>query len=165
MSEAEAGDTTDPVGDEIRSEPLDGRPLMVLREIRGLTQEQLVTRSGVSRATISRIENGEKGIDRDVRAKLAHGLDLPASTFDDALDFIRYVDRLVGRGSFWATGRTPDRVPSGVASDEVAEGAGSAGRAARNEQNRRVAEAFGRSTKDLVLRLLDTASERPSDDY
>ena len=46
-----------------------------LRKVKGWSQNELATRSGVKQSTISRIENGTKSVDFGVLEKLANALD------------------------------------------------------------------------------------------
>lgn len=57
-----------------------GRRIAEAREQRGLTQEQLAERVGVSRSTIARIETGAATPGLDVGLALAHELGEPVET-------------------------------------------------------------------------------------
>ena len=58
-----------------------------LREGRGWTQTELAERAGITRVTLSRIENGHtKGIDFDTLDKLAKALDCHPATLIERRD-------------------------------------------------------------------------------
>lgn len=55
-----------------------GRRLRILRDERGLTQEQLAERAGIDNKTVSRCENGHYAISVDQVARLARALGVPS---------------------------------------------------------------------------------------
>ena len=62
--------------------PAPNRHLLVLaREIRGLTQQQLATLSGIDQGAISRYENGMKPITQAIIEVLAEALSFPVAFF------------------------------------------------------------------------------------
>ncbi len=63
-----------------------GRLIKDLRKVRGLTQEQLAERSGLSADTIRRAEHGDFSPSLKTIGKLARGLDLALSTLFSAFD-------------------------------------------------------------------------------
>lgn len=144
-------------GEEVR---FDGRPLLVLRHARGLTQEQLFVRSGVRTATISRIETGKTPLDSALRESLARGLGIPPFVFDDIVAVLDYVDRMAGQGAVWAMGSRRRAGAAPVQSDEIAEGSAPADEWSRNLENSLLADAAGRSVRELLLRILDRLPER-----
>jgi transcriptional regulator with XRE-family HTH domain len=150
------------VGDA--SEPLDGRPVSVLREIRGLTQEQLAQAAGISRSKLSGIETGERGMDREVRVKLARGLGVPVRVFDQTLDFVRHVDREAGIDRSWTWGAALGWSGSATRGDEVVDGSAATRHAMRRQKHRRIAESVGRATEALVFEHLESTYEKTYDD-
>ncbi|HLT36771.1 MAG TPA: helix-turn-helix transcriptional regulator, partial [Enhygromyxa sp.] len=57
-----------------------GRHVRSLRRARGMTQEVLAQRSGLSADTIRRLEHGSFSPSLETLRKLCHGLDLMLST-------------------------------------------------------------------------------------
>jgi transcriptional regulator with XRE-family HTH domain len=55
--------------------------LIMAREIRAMTQQQLSAASGVDQGAISRYENGEKRLTDEVVAALAEALEFPVLFF------------------------------------------------------------------------------------
>ena len=61
--------------------------LRAWRRYRGLTQEQLAERAGISHSTVSRVENGESDLTRTTAAPLAAALKIrTADLFRDPAD-------------------------------------------------------------------------------
>lgn len=60
---------------------MDGKLVRYWREKRGLTQEQLAKEVGVSRPTITQVENGVHGLTEDNRRRLVDALDLTMAEF------------------------------------------------------------------------------------
>lgn len=56
-----------------------GRRIRELRQKRGLTQEQLALRSGVTRPILNEVENGKRGLLFERLYDIAEALDVPAS--------------------------------------------------------------------------------------
>ena len=70
----------------MRPPPSFGRYVRDLRQARGLTQEQLAERSGLSTDAVRRIEHGRFSPTLTTLSKLAHGLRLSLSTFFGGLE-------------------------------------------------------------------------------
>jgi transcriptional regulator with XRE-family HTH domain len=60
-----------------------GLNITILRERKGLTQEQLAELAGLHRAYIGQIERGEKNIGLRNLEKIAKGLNVPVKTLLD----------------------------------------------------------------------------------
>ncbi|MCV7355343.1 helix-turn-helix domain-containing protein [Mycolicibacterium fluoranthenivorans] len=56
-----------------------GRRIRELRQKRGLTQEQLALKSGVTRPILNEVENGKRGLLFERLYDIAEALDVPAS--------------------------------------------------------------------------------------
>lgn len=56
-----------------------GRQIRELRQTRGLTQEQLALKSGVTRPILNEVENGKRGLLFERLYDIAEALDVPAS--------------------------------------------------------------------------------------
>lgn len=80
-----------------------GAHIASLREARGLTQEVLAERSGLSEATIRRVEISSKSPSFNTLRRLAAGLDIQLGTLFDAYDLgarnpsRELIDLLAGR--------------------------------------------------------------------
>lgn len=146
------------------SEPLDNRHVAVLREIRGMTQEQLAKAAEINRSKLSSIENGEKGIDREVREKLARGLGISVRVLEQTSEFIRHVDREAGVDWSWTREAVPDRAGPTTGGDGVGDSSAATRRAIRRRTHRRIAESVGRATEALVYEHLEAVSEATYDD-
>ena len=70
-----------------------GMVLLMSREMRNLTQEELAKKAKLSRTTITNIENGNQSIPLDVLFFLAKALDIPA------YKLIRLIEILVRIGN------------------------------------------------------------------
>ncbi len=55
--------------------------LKEIREKKGITQDELAEKSGISRATISKLENEASVFNSQTLSKLADALDTPVSKF------------------------------------------------------------------------------------
>jgi len=62
-----------------------GKHLAALREKRGISQEKLSTLAGISRETISHIENGRQWARLSMLHTLAKALDIPTKELLDGL--------------------------------------------------------------------------------
>lgn len=56
-----------------------GRRIRELRQKRGLTQEQLALKSGVTRPILNEVENGKRGLLFERLYDIAEALEVPAS--------------------------------------------------------------------------------------
>jgi transcriptional regulator with XRE-family HTH domain len=145
-------------GEEAR---FDGRSLILLRHARGLTQGELSDRSGVSTGTISRIENGKTYLDSALRESLARGLGVPPFVFDDIVAVLDYVDRMAGQGALWNVGSRRGASPGTVRTDEVGEDSAQASEWSRYLEDTLLADAAGRSMRELLLRVLERLRDPP----
>lgn len=141
--------------------PLDGRPLVLLRHARDLTQEELARRSGVSTRTLSRVENGDTLLDPAVKEEVARGLGLPGFVFDDVAQFLAYLDRMAGKGGWWNAGRWRGTPVSDLPTDEIAEDPARTAQWQRYLEDTLLADAAGRSVREIVLRVLARLPDPP----
>src|ERR1700682_3567044 len=69
------------------ADPANHLALTIAREARGLTQSALAEQSGVSQATISKIESGQLAATPEVIEKLAGAVSFPVTFFYQAVDY------------------------------------------------------------------------------
>jgi transcriptional regulator with XRE-family HTH domain len=74
-----------------------GTRLRVLREERGVSLSQLTQASGMSEATLSRMETGKRVITTEEVAMITTALNAPISVRNDLIDFLKSGDR----GGWW----------------------------------------------------------------
>lgn len=129
-----------------------------------MTQEQLAQAAGISRSKLSSIENGEKGIDREDREKLASGLGISVRVFEQTMEFLRHVDREAGFDRSWTWDSMPGWEGAMAPGDEVVDSSAVSRRAMRRRKHRRIAESVGRATEELVFQILEASKEETYDD-
>ena len=100
--------------------------LRTLREDRGLTLQELAARSGVSRATMSRIENGEVSPTAETLGRLATAFALPVSQLLAPMEqrfpaLVRHADQSVWRDPEKGFSRRVVSPPSGQLELEIIE--------------------------------------------
>ncbi len=79
-------DSNESAGAKLPAGRVFGRHVRSLRRARGLTQDQLASRSGLSADTVRRLEQGGFSPTLDTLRKLCAGLDLMLSTLFESLE-------------------------------------------------------------------------------
>jgi transcriptional regulator with XRE-family HTH domain len=129
----------------------DGRPLALIRLVVGMEQKDVAKQAGLSPQKLGRMERGSERAKQEDLGQVASAMGLPPSIFDEAEDFIRFVERMRGRVGVWSGGRW-EAPPTMDASSEIAEPGREDWIGAIEDD--RLAVSAGRTVKELVFRIL-----------
>ncbi len=80
----------------------DGRPLAILRRIRGLTQQRLADATGIEARNIGKFERSESVPDEEQLGQIADALRVPVFVVEELRDMVSRVERFGEQSSLWS---------------------------------------------------------------